>query len=703
MQNSTTRRIILAVFAVSILLFAIPHFYENIFAVSVPAGMRLLIDAFIFLLIVSLLYTFYQHTRHADYLISQVPERQPSGTQYLDLLPEGVAIVDTEQQISYLNQAGKALLDLAAAPDNARLLSDWTARFCASCTGVNDPSPAEETLLIDSPVTPLRTLLVQTRPLFDAHGKLVQTITLLRDTSEISRNEIESKRVQKLAEQALAEREIFLANISHDIRTPLNAILGFSELLDQRKTEPDDRTYLEGIRTSGTNLLALINELLDLSRIESGQLTLEPRPVLLDDIVQAVAAEIIPKARRKNVQYRAQVDPDVPSVFMADRLRLTQVLLAIGTHAINFTDEGLITLTVQQRTADPLQGTHLLFTITDAGNDIAADKLEHVFDRFGRVSDQAMYRSGGTGLGLNIARSLVALMGGTISAESHSERGTSFCVGLPVDRADTPAPVLTQTTRTMRPRSIPAQMTVLLVEDNILNQKVMAGYLNRYQLKPTIVNNGLEAIEVLKDRSFDLIFMDIQMPIMDGYLATETIRQQLALTTPIVAMTAYTMAGERERCLLAGMNDYLSKPIHMHQLDNVLARFMPTPVSSYEPTKPTKPVAMGTHVIDEDFLNELMDGDDELLAEMVTLFLQDLPTYRQTLFDSAEQQDHALFKQTAHKFRSSLNSLAMLNTAKSLKVLETDTTPDPLAKRIQLTSLFEEINDGLTFLQNRLA
>ena len=190
---------------------------------------------------------------------------------------------------------------------------------------------------------------------------------------------------------------------------------------------------------------------------------------------------------------------------------------------------------------------------------------------------------------------------------------------------------------------------------------------------------------------------------MDGYLATEIIRQQLVLNTPIVAMTAYTMAGEEERCLLAGMNDYLSKPIRMNQLNNILDRFVPDSASKKETTAPTNLVDMETNIVDESFLNELMDGDDELLAEMVSLFLQDLPTYRNTLFDAIDALDYPLFKQTAHKFRSSLNSLAMLDTAKNLKLLETDTTIDPMTKQVRLTSLFEEINQGLEFFEKRFA
>jgi signal transduction histidine kinase/CheY-like chemotaxis protein len=706
MQNRTIRTTLLVVFALTIMLLAFHYFYEDTVFGSPGIDGHSIIDGLVVVLMASLLYAFYRYTIHTDYLANQLFERKSTLAQYLDVLPEGIAVIDASQQISYINQAGKTLLNLSFSPTNVHLLSDWTARFCQSCLGdVNQPLPIA-TLTIDNHKTPngtTRTLTVQTRPLYDEQGKLLETISLLRDTSEYRCKEEELKRAYTMAEQALAEREIFLANISHDTRTPLNAILGFSELLAHRKTEPDDHTYLEGIRTSGNKLLALINELLDLSRIESGQLTLEPKPVLLDEILQDVAAEIMPKARHKNIQYEVRVDLNAPALFLADRLRIVQVIVNIGLNSVNFTDEGFIRLSVQHSPSDQLQRTQLVLTIDDSGAGIAIDKLDKIFDRFSRVSDQAIYRSGGTGLGLNIAHSLVTLMGGTIDVQSRPGHGTTFCIRLPVELPDVNAPVLMQTALIRKPQFIPSSMRVLIVEDNILNQKVMEGYLKRHQVMPTIVNNGFEAVEILKNMSFDLIFMDIQMPIMDGYLATETIRKQLALNTPIIAMTAYTMAGEQERCLSTGMNDYLSKPIRINQLDNVLARFMPDPASKNQPTTPANTVAMGTNIIDESFLNELMDGDDELLAEMVSLFQEDLPNYRQTLFNAIDQQDQSLFKQTAHKFRSSLNSLAMLETAKGLKLLETDVALDPLAKRAQLASLFEDINQGMKFFDSRLA
>ena len=542
------------------------------------------------------------------------------------------------------------------------------------------------------------TLLIVSALVYSAYR---YTLQQKNHTKQISQYQRELAQACTTAERAVREREIFLANINHDIRTPLNAILGFSELLEQKKFISNDNTYLNNIRLSGNKLLTLIDELLDLSTIGSGQLVLNPKPIVLADMLQTVTADLEVKVRSKNVQYDIQVDPAVPTTVLADSQRLIQILLAVGNHALKLTEAGYVRLSVQRIGSDQPTHAELLFTIEDSGSGIAEDKLNYVFDLFGQVSDNVMLRSGGTGLGLNIARSLVNLMNGTIDVKSNVGQGTTFTVQLPFELPVAAPPQPTESLILVPPRLLPTEMGVLIVEDNIMNQKVMEGYLKRYHLKPTIANNGLEAVEILKRESFDLIFMDIQMPEMDGYSATMAIRQQMALNTPIVAMTAYTMTGERERCLAAGMNEYLSKPICVSQLDDTLSRFAPVTMKTQKYPIANASASLGSNIVQESYLDELMDGDTDLLTEMVVLFELDLPSYRQTLFEAIKQNDQPLFNRTSHKFRSSLNSLAMLDTAKKMKQLEVDNTLDRFTKASHLTNLFTEINQGLAFLNNK--
>lgn len=246
-----------------------------------------------------------------------------------------------------------------------------------------------------------------------------------------------------------------------------------------------------------------------------------------------------------------------------------------------------------------------------------------------------------------------------------------------------------------------ANMKVLVVDDNIMNQRVLEGYLQGHQVKTVIVGNGPDAIDILKNDLFDIIFISIQLPEMDGYTTTQIIRQQLLLSTPIIAMTSDATANEQECCRAAGMNECLSRPIRMEQLDDVLAHITVSRQNRENVMNTT--VTIGADIIHVSFLDELVDGDNELLSELVALFMRDLESYQRTLFESTQLNNRDLFKQTSHKFRSSINSLAMIDVAKRLRHLETNDNMDNLAVASELTTVFKEINEGLLFLKQRIA
>ena len=240
------------------------------------------------------------------------------------------------------------------------------------------------------------------------------------------------------------EREIFLANISHDIRTPLNAILGFTELLRQKQMAPDEQDYLNGIKLSGNNLLALINELLDVSRIESGQLVLEPVPTSTNELIQTVETHLSAEASEKGLHYEVHIDPAVPPVLLADTLRLTQILLNICTNAVKFTKEGFVKLSVYPESSSHIEQTTVVFSIEDSGIGMDDESLAHIFNRFSRVFSDDLFRSAGTGLGVNIAQSLVSLMKGTTNVKSSLGQGTTFTIRIPfvIPQTVTTAPAL---------------------------------------------------------------------------------------------------------------------------------------------------------------------------------------------------------------------------------------------------------------------
>jgi signal transduction histidine kinase/HPt (histidine-containing phosphotransfer) domain-containing protein len=688
--------------------------------IAVMRTLNTIVDSVLLLLATALLIVFYRYTLRREQLTKQVIDRQKELTQYLEAIPEGVIVLNTDKQLVYINQAAQQMLTILPT-ESTLSLSDLARRFRLTYADSKEPFQPDNIPLsraLKGEIVSTDNMLLETkngsrivasqaRPLYDREDELIGAISIFRDITEANQKEQELQQARIIAEQSLQEREIFLANISHDIRTPLNAILGFTELLRQKRLAPDEQDYLNGIKLSGNNLLALINELLDISRIESGQLVLEPVPTATNELIQAVGTHLSAKAGEKRLRYEVHIDPAVPPVLLADPVRLTQVLLNIGTNAIKFTKEGFVKLSVYPEPASHPGQTTVVFCIEDSGVGMNEENLAHIFNRFSRVFSDDLFRSAGTGLGINIAQSLVSLMGGTTDVTSTLDEGTTFTVRIPFV---IPQPIELVPALALPPQPVPpftsstsrSTIDVLVVEDNEMNQKVMEGFMMRYQLKPVIANNGLEAVSILAHRAFDLILMDIQMPGMDGYTATKTIRQDLALNTPIIAMTAYTMPGERERCLATGMNAYLAKPVRMEQIDEILALFAPGLVLPAA-TSPDRPaVNTEKELIDWAYLNEVTDGDNELLADLLSLFTRDLPQYRQALFSAIEDQDRPAFNQTAHKFRSSLNSLAMLSLAERLKEMESEGQEFNLTLATRLAGLFQAINDCLGTLENKL-
>ncbi len=688
--------------------------------IAVMRTLNTIVDSVLLLLATALLIVFYRYMLRRERLTKQVIDRQKELTQYLEAIPEGVIVLNTDRQLVYVNQAAQQMLTILPTESNL-YLSDLTNRFRIAYADSKEPFQPDDIPLsraLKGEIVSTDNMLLETesgsrivtsqaRPLYDREDQLIGAISIFRDITEANQKEQELQQARTIAEQSLQEREIFLANISHDIRTPLNAILGFTELLRQKRMAADEQDYLNGIKLSGNNLLALINELLDISRIESGQLVLELVPTATNELIQTVETHLSAKAVEKGLRYEVHIDPAVPPVLLADPLRLTQILLNIGTNAVKFTKEGFVKLRVYPEPSSHPGQTTVVFCMEDSGVGMDDEHLVHIFNRFSRVFSDDLFRSAGTGLGINIAQSLVSLMDGTTDVESTLGKGTTFTIRIPFvipnivepapDLIIPPQPVLPLTSSTNR-----STIDVLVVEDNEMNQKVMEGFLMRYHLKPVIANNGLEAVAILAHRTFDLILMDIQMPGMDGYTATQTIRQDLALNTPIIAMTAYTMPGERERCLATGMNAYLAKPIRMEQIDDILALFAPGLVLPASASPDIRAVNTEQELIDWAYLNEVTDGDNELLAELLTLFVRDLPQYRQVLFEAIEAQDRPAFNQTAHKFRSSLNSLAMLSLAERLKEMESEGQEFNLTLAARLAGLFQAINNCLGELENKL-
>jgi signal transduction histidine kinase/CheY-like chemotaxis protein/HPt (histidine-containing phosphotransfer) domain-containing protein len=450
---------------------------------------------------------------------------------------------------------------------------------------------------------------------------------------------------------SLAKSE-FLAAMSHELRTPLNAVVGVTWLLEQSHLTDEQRQHAHLIRAGGMQLLAVIDDVLDLSRIEAGKLALAPRAFAVRELFEAAVRLLVPRAAEKGLAIGMQVAADVPAHLVGDEGRLRQILINLLGNAVKFTERGRVDLIVKT------EGARLAVTVRDTGIGIAADKQEMVFERFTQADTSTTRRYGGTGLGLAISRQLVELMGGSIGVRSEPGVGSEFWFAVELPRAEKEAVV--PSTPAARAATLPAGVRVLVVEDDLTNQFVSRRMLELLGCQVAIASSGPEALARAATDVYDVVLMDCQMPGMDGYETTARIRASSGTATdakvPIVGLTAYAMRGDRARCLEAGMDDYLAKPVVWDQLRMTLERWVSaqrTPAPIEPPPPPPAPVAPS--VLDPAriaFLRSLdVEGQPSMLPELRRTFVENAQRMVTDLHRALEASDVRAFRTVRHKLQ----------------------------------------------------
>jgi signal transduction histidine kinase/DNA-binding response OmpR family regulator len=500
---------------------------------------------------------------------------------------------------------------------------------------------------------------------------------------ELTTKNIELAAQKKIAERAVLAKDSFLANMSHEIRTPLNAIIGFTDLLAQTALDNIQHDYVDNVQIAGENLLLIVNDILDLSKIESGNLTSDNEPFNLRKTLKHVY-NLLKVKTPKDVEFNLFLDADMPEMIIGDQGRLNQILVNLTANALKFTEEGEVTVSVKKvdETADNYS---LRFSVKDTGIGIPEDKLETIFERFTQAEESTTRRFGGTGLGLSIVKQLIELHDAEIHVKSKQGRGSEFFFVLIYKKANNSGVAA----KTLADNNL-GKLKILLCEDNVLNQKLASSVIQNFGFELDIADNGEEGIDFLSKNKYDLVLMDLQMPVKDGYETTVYIRNKMNSNIPIIAMTAHSLPGEQERCYNAGMNGYVPKPFKQP----VLLKAIKSVISKRGELEQKRK-------IDFSLLDEMGCGNPDFRKEMIDLFIERVPNQILELLEAFNSGDNDTVKKVAHNMKSSIDLFMLEDLSNCLSVIEIEAKAGQFTKEtiLKINSLDSEIAEIVKVLK----
>ena len=455
------------------------------------------------------------------------------------------------------------------------------------------------------------------------------------------------------AEQSLETRKLFLANISHEIRTPINAISGMSGILADTDISETQKQYVKAIQSSSKSLMVIVNDILDMSKLESGKFSADFIPFDIRSIVDPLYTSYLLRTDEKGISFNIDYPKDMPRWVFGDPTRLGQILNNLISNAIKFTDKGSVSLKINFEKKGKLND--FCFTVTDTGIGIDREKLKTIFEFFSQEDNTITRRFGGTGLGLAISKSIAELLGGEIKVESEKNVGSTFKFSLTMPEA------AEQEKNVAVALSDLTGKNVLIVEDNELNRFLAVTILKKWNANIHIAENGEEAVAAVKNKEIDIVLMDIQMPVMDGVAASIAIRNELNSNVPIIALTANALESEKEKCWQAGMNEYITKPYNPNYLLEKIIFLIENAASDEE---------QNSEHVSLESLSELMNGSKEQMIQMTTVFLDQIERHFNELKFALNENNLTEISHITHKLKSSFKLFGLNKTGGLLERIE---------------------------------
>lgn len=602
---------------------------------------------------------------------------------------------------------GKAASNINIKPESVigKNLRDFTNElpiriedFTAAClSGDNNFKTEVNGLHFDVSYIPIRD---ENKVISGMMGVAIEITSFIRNEKELM-NAIEVK------EESAKIKEQFLANMSHEIRTPIHGIISLTQFVLNTDTTEEQQRYLELIRKSADTLLVIVNDILDLSKIDSGKMIFEETPFSLNDTIQTAVAAFIPKTIEKNIQLKTDIVSDLPEYLNGDPVRLTQIINNLLGNAVKFTDKGFVSIGARLKEKNEEQAV-IEFTIQDSGIGIPTHKIDSIFESFTQAGDDITRKYGGTGLGLTITKQLIERQNGSVMVQSIPGIGTTFTFNIPYKLSKGKSGEERTTVET--PGNIRSDLKILVAEDHDINRFIIERMLKEWGCQPDFAITGVEAVEAASKKVYDVILMDVEMPDMNGYRATEVIRETLPSPnnqTSIIAMTGHAMLGEKEKCLSIGMNEYISKPFKPEDLKKKIIDLttagattsnhtaqttggepVSTPSETTSDEKPKQPI------IELSFLRSISENNDQFFREFIQMFLTNTPKSLEEIAQAIQDNDWEKIRMASHKIKPSFNYVGLKE--QNIQAAKIEELSKKRENMPAITELFAKIKEACT-------